>query len=507
MAQPWRLDWLAQRAQISPHRPALIFEDRPWNYLEFNRLVARLSSSLAAAGLEAGQHVAVLLPNRPETVGLIHAAARLGAVLVPLNTRLTPHELAWQIRQSQSRLLICCRETEPIAAGLLDLGVKILSIDPPDSGGIDGLEQLPQVEAERWLGRPLDLAAVQGLIYTSGTTGRPKGAMLTYANHFWSATASAFRLGTEPTDRWLLCLPLYHVGGLAIVFRCCLYGTTVVLQTGFEPAAIGHALEHHAVSLISLVPTMLQRLIESHGEALAAARLRCLLVGGAAAGPALIEPALALKLPLATTYGLTEAASQVATATPAKVSRKPGSVGRPLPFSTVQIVGEEGRPLPAGHLGEVVVSGPTVMLGYYRQPEATAQTLRDGRLATGDLGYLDEEGDLWLVQRRADLIVSGGENIYPAEVEQVLSRHPAVAEVCVVGLDDERWGQTVAVAVVLHRTAARPTEAELIAFSRQHLAGYKQPRLIRFVEALPRTASGKIEREAVQSILAATATG
>lgn len=505
MAQPGMLDWLAQRARLSPHRPALIFDDRAWSYGELNRLVARLCSRLAAAGVEAGQHVAILLPNRVETVGLIHALARLGAVLVPLNTRLTAPELAWQLRHSDSRLLICDRDTEAIAASLPDLGLDLFSVDPPQTPGLDALERLPDLDAARWLGRPLDLAARQGLIFTSGTTGQPKGALLTWANHFWSATASAFRLGTDPNDRWLACMPLYHVGGLAIVWRCCLYGTPVVLQAGFDPAAVSQALERHAVSLISLVPTMLQRLLETHAGALAASRLRCLLLGGAAAPPALIEQSLALKLPVAPTYGLTEAASQVVTATPAEAGRKPGSVGRPLMFSTVEIVGAEGQPLPAGEIGEIVVSGPTVMEGYYRQPAATAHVLKAGRLATGDLGYLDEAGDLWLVQRRADLIVSGGENVYPAEVEAVLSRHPAVAEVCVVGLADEQWGQRVAAAVVLHRTAPRPTEAELLEFSRRTLAGYKQPRLIRFVEALPRTASGKIQREAVRRSLAASA--
>jgi O-succinylbenzoic acid--CoA ligase len=202
-------------------------------------------------------------------------------------------------------------------------------------------------------------------------------------------------------------------------------------------------------------------------------------------------------LPIATTYGLTEAASQVATAPPAEVNRKPGHVGKPLMFSTVQIVDPQGQELPFGEIGEIAISGPTVMRGYYRQPDATAQTLRAGTLYTGDLGYLDDEGDLWVVQRRADLIISGGENIYPIEVERALREHPAVADACVVGLDDAEWGQRVA-AMVVRREALPVTEAELIAFCRTRLAGYKQPRQIRFVEALPQTASGKVRREVVR---------
>jgi O-succinylbenzoic acid--CoA ligase len=325
--------------------------------------------------------------------------------------------------------------------------------------------------------------------------------MLTYNNHLWSAIASAVRLGTDPADRWLTCLPLNHVGGLSIVFRCCLYGTAVVLQQGFDPAAVSRALETQDITLVSLVPTMLHRLLESHPSSLANSRLRCLLIGGAALSPALLERCRALGLPLALTYGLTEAASQVATASSAEVYRKPGSVGRPLMFSSVRIVDPHGQELPPGEIGEIVVRGPTVMHGYYRQPEATRQTLRSGELYTGDLGYLDDAGDLWVTQRRADLIVSGGENVYPAEVEQVLREHPAVGDACVVGLNDVEWGQRVAAVVVVRRSQAQVSEAELIAFCRTRLAGYKQPRLIRFIDALPQTASGKVQRDVVRQQL------
>jgi O-succinylbenzoic acid--CoA ligase len=330
--------------------------------------------------------------------------------------------------------------------------------------------------------------------------------MLTYGNHLWSAVGSAFRLGTDPQDRWLLCMPLYHVGGMAIVLRCCLYGTTVILQERFDPVAVNQALDTQGVTLVSLVPTMLHRLLEARGERPLPATLRCILVGGAAAPPSLLEKCLALGWPLATTYGLTEAASQVATATPAQVRRKPGTAGKPLMFTQVRIVGEDGEELPPGEIGEIVVSGPTVMRGYYSAQRSAGGAQRaavsDQRsvighpLHTGDLGYLDEEGDLWVVQRRADLIVTGGENVYPAEVEGVLLAHPGVEEACVVGIADPEWGQRVAAAVVV-RPGARLTEEELIAFCRQRLAGYKQPRLLRFVKGLPRTASGKVDRAAV----------
>ena len=578
------LDWLAHQALSRPQGIALMWGDRRWTYAELNAWVAAMAGRLAAAGVRAGDHVAVLMPNRPEYVALIHALARLGAVLVPLNVRLTEAELGWQVeqvgarrssrklsteqhvglgspscskgleRENASPLLICSRETESQAAALADRARRVLSVDAPGEPSVEALAghsvgcvawwrgqkptaggRPPTADASRTAvrrrrsavarsapavggpprepshsrpepGRPLDLREVHSIVFTSGTTGRPKGAMLTYGNHLWSAVASAFRLGTGPQDRWLLCMPLYHVGGIAIVLRCCLYGTTVVLQEGFDPVAVNQALDTQGVTLISLVPTMLHRLLEVRGERPMPATLRCILVGGAAAPPSLLEKCLALGWPVATTYGLTEAASQVATATPAQVRRKPGSVGKPLLFTQVRIVGEDGEELPPGEVGEIVVSGPTVMRGYYnRQPSAVSRqrpavggqrSAVGGPLHTGDLGYLDEEGDLWVVQRRTDLIVTGGENVYPAEVEQVLLAHPDVEEACVVGIADPEWGQRVAAAVVV-RPGACLTEERLIAFCRQRLAGYKLPRVLRFVESLPRTASGKVDRGAV----------
>jgi O-succinylbenzoic acid--CoA ligase len=294
------------------------------------------------------------------------------------------------------------------------------------------------------------------------------------------------------------------VGGLAIVLRCCLYGMTLDLHPRFDPQTVVHALRTAGVSHISVVPTMLARLLDSDSAFDAfnqAHNLRCILVGGAALTEPLLGLAIALNLPISATYGLTEAASQVATTSPGADFAKPGSVGKPLLFTTVRVLDEAGTPVPTGQIGEIAVSGPTVMQGYYNQPEATARARRNGELFTGDLGYLDDDGDLWVVQRRADLIVTGGENVYPAEVEAVLRRHPAVADVCVAALPDAEWGQRVAAAVLLapQVTASR---RQLTDFCRQHLAGYKIPRFIQFVDALPQTASGKIRRDVVQRQLA-----
>lgn len=533
-----RLDWLALRAASSPDQIALIDGGRQWQYAELNEWATDMAGRLRAAGVEAGDHVAVLMPNRPAYVCAIHALARLGAILVPLNVRLTPAELRWQMDRADCAFLLCSWETEEVGWQMADgrwqmadggwqmateesaighrpsaigsgrergPGVRrILSVDRPAQPGVEALDDLPARADGSREGRRLDLDAVQCIVFTSGTTGRPKGAMLTYGNHLASATASAFRLGTLPGDRWLACLPLYHVGGLAIVLRCCLYGTTLVLQAGFDPLAVGSALDTQAVTLISLVPTMLGRLLEARGQRRFPESLRCVLLGGAAAPATLVERSLALGVPVATTYGLTEAASQVATATPDQVCRKAGApstgaghfVGRPLMFSQVRIAGADGHDQPPGEIGDIEIRGPTVMAGYYRGPGATREVLRNGWLRTGDMGYLDQDGDLWVVQRRSDLIVTGGENVYPAEVERVILEVPGVEAACVIGVEDEEWGQRVVAAVVTDE-GADVTEAELAAFCRARLAGYKQPRGYRFLTSLPQTASGKVRKDAV----------
>lgn len=477
------LDFLSISVQANPTNLALIYGDQTWTYAELNAHVRAVCGWLASNGIASGDHVGVLLPNTPDTVMLIHALMRIGAVLVPLNTRLTLDELTYQVRRGRCNTVICAEETGESAERL---PVPALYIDRLGEGSL----------TPAYAPRQITLDTPQAVVFTSGTTGHPKGAVLTYGNHLWGATASAFRIGTLPHDRWLCPLPLYHVGGLSIIMRCCLYGTTVVLQNGFDLAAINHALDHQGVTLASFVPTMLYRLLETRRDSPPPPDFRLILLGGAAASSELVEKAHAAGFPVATTYGLTEACSQVATQTITGTKHKPGSVGKPLPFTSVRIVDHTEQNVPTGTHGEIVVSGPTVMRGYHEDEEATEKTLYQGELFTGDLGYLDSEGDLWLVQRRSDLIVSGGENVYPAEVENLLKSHPAVAEVCVVGLPHPEWGQQVGAAIV-PKPESTVTDDELVLFCRQHLAGYKIPRRFLFTSSLPMTASGKIERRKV----------
>lgn len=489
--------WLTHTSLVRPKGIALIQGHRQWLYAELHQLVTEMASRLIWAGVKRGDHVAVLMPNRLEYVCLIHALMRLGAVLVPLNIRLTPHELHYQITQADCSFLLCAQETEHQAIALQGAVSRIISVDP--SPVLETLPNFPVADSVLTEGEQLDLQAMQGIVFTSGTTGHPKGVILTYQNHLISAMASAFRLGMLPEDRWLACMPLYHVGGLSIILRSCLYGTTVVLHQGFEAEVINQMLDTHQITLISLVPTMLYRLLETREDRPFPSSLRCVLLGGAMAPLTLLQRSIALGIPVATTYGLTETASQIATASPMEVRGKVGSVGKPLMFSQIRIVGDQGQEQPPETIGEIVVRGPTVMQGYYKQPEATAAVLCHGELYTGDMGYMDKDGDLWVVQRRSDLIVTGGENVYPTEVETVLLAHPAVKSACVVGIEDEEWGQRVAAAVVLEENAVLG-EQELMAFCKDQLAAYKRPRLLRFVETLPQTASGKVIREGVVAL-------
>lgn len=468
-------DWLRARTRATPHKLAVLENGRAVSYAELDRLADSIAAGLVSRGVQPGDRVAARLPNSIEYVALIHAVARVGAILVPLNTRLTEAEVAYQIELTEPKI-----EIRDWRLGDWEIASSLLPFFP---------SPLP----------PFTLTSPQSIIFTSGTTGQPKGAVLTFDNHLSSANASAYRIGIDLNDRWLSCLPLYHVGGLAVVFRSCLYGTAIVLHERFEVDAFHESLERDAVTLTSVVPTMLHRLLRSRSRPWPES-LRLVLLGGAAATPDLLAAAWDAGVPVAPTYGLTEASSQVATALPGDAQGKPGTVGKPLFGTEVRVVDDEGRELPPGEIGELAVRGPQVMVGYYRNEEATTRTVRDGWLHTGDLGYVDADGDLFLVQRRSDLIVSGGENVYPAEVEAVLRVHPAVADACVVGVPDVEWGQRVAAAVQL-QPAATVEEAALLTFCRERLAGYKVPKQMRIVEELPQTASGKIERRRVAALL------
>jgi O-succinylbenzoic acid--CoA ligase len=486
-------NWLAHRAAVLPDQPALLADGKRWTFAAFDRWASTVARALLARGLAPGDRIALLLRNRPEFVALAHAAPRVGVTLVLLNARLAAPELAWQIADSGAQLLIYDADT----AALAETACAQSAAGTVQSVDIAHLNDAPAASAELRL--RIDLSDVYTIIYTSGTTGRPKGALLTYGNYWWSAVGSALNLGSHADDRWLAVLPLFHVGGLSILVRAAIYGILAVVHSVFDPAAVNRAIDQDGITIISVVSTMLQRMLDERGDRPYPATLRCVLLGGGPAAQPLLEACASRGVPVVQTYGLTETASQVATLAPADGLRKLGSAGQPLLPTELRIASAEAR-----QVGEILVRGPTVMRGYINRPEETALALRDGWLHTGDLGYLDAEGYLYVVSRRHDLIISGGENIYPPEVESVLLAHPAVEEAAVVGAPDARWGQVPVVAVKL-RGGMAVSEAELIDFCHGQLAGYKIPKLVRFVATLPRNAAGKLLRDEVRTLFLANA--
>jgi O-succinylbenzoic acid--CoA ligase len=436
-----RLDnWLSQRAATCPDRPALIADGLELTYTELEREATATARRLAARGARRGATVAIDLEPGLEYVVLLHALMKLGAVAHPINPRLTEPERRAELERAQPALTV------------------------------NGNPDLGTTEADLPLLGEHDLDALHCRILTSGTSGGPRPVGLTYGNHLWSAVGSAFNLGVEPSDRWLCCLPLAHVGGLSIVMRSVIYGTTAVVHPGFDVDRIAAALEGDGVTLVSLVSTQLRRLLEAEVDLLP---LRAVLVGGGPVPEDVIEEAIGRGATVVQTYGLTEAASQVTTLEPGEARRKLGSAGRPLLTTHLRI-----------QEGEILVQGPTVAPG-------TAD--EDGWLHTGDLGRIDDEGFLYVTGRLGDVIVSGGENVLPAEVEEVLLRHPGVADAAAVGRADAEWQEAVTAVVVL-RNRASVSADELRAHCAAELAGYKVPKRVEFVAELPRTASGKLIR-------------
>jgi len=438
-------NWLAQRALTGPDRTALVADGAETGYAELEAEATWVARRLAAYGVRRGGTAAMTMRPGREQVVLIHALMKLGAVLLPLSPRLPEEERR-----------------------------AVLAAEEPAIDLSDAAAQLTQTEADLPLLGEHDMDEVHCRILTSGSSGAPRAVPLTYGNHLFSAVGSAFNIGVQPEDRWLCCLPLSHVSGLSIVMRSVIYGTGMVLQDGFEVDAMADSLERDRVTLLSVVSTMLVRLLDA-GIDLSGPR--AILVGGGPVPADALEEALGRGATVVQTYGLTEACSQVTTLAPGDARRKLGSAGRPLLTTHLRIQD-----------GEILVQGPTVA------PDCADA---EGWLHTGDIGRIDDEGFLFVEDRIDDMIVSGGENVVPAEVEGVLLRHPAVADAAVVGREDPEWQQAVTAVVVL-RGGSEASADELRRHCAETLASFKVPKRIELASALPRTPSGKLMRRALR---------
>jgi O-succinylbenzoic acid--CoA ligase len=477
-------EWLIQRAYLSPERLALDDGHLRLNYRELAVRVDDLAARLASLGITGGTVTALLMQNSTRFALFVHALRRLGAVMVPLNLRLTPAEIAWQIGDSAAQTLIYDSAYTDIAATIGQSDLQTI-----ESGAVF---TLPPVDVA--LNPILNLDALNCIIYTSGTTGQPKGALLTHGNLWWSAVGSALNLGLRDDDVWLACLPLFHVGGLSILIRAVIYGVPALIHERFDAAAVNAAIRTQNVTHISVVATMLQRMLED--PAPFPATLRCVLLGGGPAPLPLLEQCAARAIPVVQTYGMSETASQVVTLAPEDALRKLGSAGKPLFPNQVKILDPD-----AEGAGEIAVQGPSIFMGYLNRPVESGAALQDGWLHTGDIGKFDSDGYLYILDRRKDLIISGGENIYPAEIESVLAGHPAVEEAGVFALPSEQWGQ-VPGAVVKCRTGMSATEQALQTYCSEWLARFKRPARIFFTEQpLPRNAAGKLLRRKLSDFM------
>jgi O-succinylbenzoic acid--CoA ligase len=492
------MDMLADRVAATPDRTALVDarDGRRWSYRHLDVLVDRTVERLQERA-PAVERAGTLFTPCPAFVVAFHAAQRLGWTVVGLDSRLGGADLSAQVRRATVDCLVSGPQTtvpnpvETPAVAVRDppaSGDLRRETDPAASGG--GFEKGATAAGSG----PKDPAETAVILFTSGTTGRAKGVRLTAGNLHASAVASAFRLGVSPGDRWLCCLPVNHVGGLAPVVRTAMYGTTLVVQRGFDVERTGEALAAHDVTGVSLVPTQLRRLLDA-GAPLA--ELSAVLVGGAPTPERLLDRALAAGVPVHPTYGLTEAASQVATARPAGARDHPRSVGQPLYGVRVTVVAD-GSPVETGERGEIVIAGPTVTPGYL-DAGVTETAIGEWGVHTGDVGVREETGRLRVLGRRDEMVLTGGELVAPREVVETLRSHPAVADAAVVGLPDEEWGERVAALVVPEGDT--PDVETIRTHCRDSLPGYKRPKTVAFADALPRTVSGTIDREVVRARL------
>ena len=488
--------WFAERADATPEARALTFEGDTVTYAQMLDRIDRHAALLRAGGVCTGDRVGFLGFNQPEYVYTMFGAARLGATFVPLNFRCTGPELSFMIRDAGIHTLVVDAEHRAIIDGVRDeLPVRVyLGADHGEPGwaAIDDLvaAQPPVTQVE-----PVDPESVAVIMYTSGTTGRPKGAMLTHANLWWNNTMSMHAFDTNAADVTLVCMPLFHIGGLNVTLLVTWQkGGEVVLHRNFDPGAVLEAIEAHRVNTMIAVPAMFLFMSQHpRFEATDFSSIRSFMCGGAPVPEPLIKVYSGRGVMFQQGYGMTETAPFLSFLLAEYTAAKIGSAGRPPMFLQMRIVDAAGQIVDEPFAqGEICVKGPNVMKGYWNRPDANATVFdAEGWFHTGDAGYVDEDGFLYVSDRVKDMVITGGENVYPAEIENVLYDHPAIGEVAVIGMPDEKWGEAV-VAVVALKPGQAVTLEELREFAGASLARYKLPSRLLLVDALPRNPTGKV---------------
>jgi fatty-acyl-CoA synthase len=477
-------DWVHRRRVKSADAVALVSGDVRVSYASLAQRIDRLASALSSRGISHGDRVAYLGPNAPEFLETLFAVTSLGAIFVPLNTRLAAGEIAYALADSGSVLLV----VDPSLAALAPSSVATIPVGAE-------YEAFLAAGDDVHVDHPVSLDDPAAILYTSGTTGRPKGAVLTHGNLTWNAINAIVDYDVTSAEVALMVSPLFHVASLGMgALPTLLKGGTLVLQARFDPGAVLDAIEQHGITSLSGVPTTFQMLAEHPAWASTDLSSLTKLTCGGSAVPARVAAAYEERgLAFSSGYGMTETAPGATSLSPRHSSSHATTSGLPHFFTSVRVVDRAGREVPAGELGEIQVSGPNVIPGYWELPDASSAALDDGWFRSGDLGFLDADGFLTIADRAKDMFISGAENVYPAEVEQLIMELDAVESVAVVGVPDEKWGE-VGLAVVIAVAGSSVSHEEIAAHLDGRIARYKIPKSSVLVEELPRTASGKVRK-------------
>lgn len=489
-------DWISHRASITPDKDALVDRHRRLTYAALEKESRSLASALRDMGIRPQDRVAALMMNRTEFVVCLMACAHLGAIFVPINYRLNADDVRFILDDARPELLFYEKAFQDTVDHIGTGPWKVIAIDEQvvfAPSYLTMLAHAPDLKAS-----PVRGSDVIALLYTSGTTGRPKGVMLTHDIFLWNAIEFITDWDILENDRSLVVNPIFHIVLNILTVPLLYKGGTVILQDKFEPEVALDWMERERVTCMFAIPTNWLAMIQSpsfvHRDL---SSLRFAAGGGAPVPMSVLKFFDDNHIPFREAFGLTETAPAVSTMPSGESLRKRGSIGKPFMHMKVRIINSEGRDVGTDEVGELIVSGPNVFQGYWNQPAATAEAIKEGWFYTGDLARKDSDGYIFIVDRKKDLIISGGENVASVEVEQVLYAHQAVLEVAVIATPDDKWGE-VPLAIVVKKPDVAVQEGELLEFCRARLAHFKCPRRVMFVQQLPKTATGKIQKNVLR---------